>query len=262
MFRIFVTTIIMTLAIPNIALARIDILPKKVVIQERQKSGEFSILNLYDVVGNFRIEIVSYKQDENGVYQKLDTFLNPNFDPKKVIRFSPRQFTLEPGERQKVRLLVRKPANLDDGEYRFHVKAIRFVNDDLRRNNTGAVSLLMNMGVTIPVIVRHGKIYSDAKIQNTQLNISETDSKPELEVNISREGNSSTIGKLDVIWQSQEGDEKSLGMVSNANIFTEINNRKFIVPLQEIPKNNGHFLVRYSDEVKEGKVFDEVVIKP
>lgn len=255
--------ILILILIPINAFARIDILPKKVVIDSRERSGEFTLLNLFDTKGNFRIEILSYKQDENGVYKKLHSPLDSNFNPDDFVRLSPRQFSLEPGGRQKVRLSVRKPTNLPDGEYRFHVKAMRFADDTELENKQGSVSLLMNMGVAIPVVVRHGNIMNDAKIESPELvKLGKNQNKPELHFNIKREGNSSTIGNLEIFWKDENDKEKKIGMVSNANIFTEINHREFHIPLNEMPAGNGKFIIRYNDDINEGAIFDEIIYQP
>lgn len=259
----FSLTLALSFIIPSLAHARIDIVPQKIVIDPRERGGEFTILNLYDVKGTFRIELLNFEQNENGIYKELEGPLNPNFDPEKIVRFSPRQFSIEPGGRQKVRLSLRKPADLPEGEYRFHAKAIRLTQDDERKNTDGTVQVIMNMGITIPVIVRHGQAASEAKISNPQLVPAPQtkNTQPELQLDILREGNASAIGKIEVFWHAQGKSNKKIGLVSNANVFTEINKRHFKIPLGEMPTGNGNLLIRYSDEVNKGKIIDEVTIQ-
>ncbi len=265
MKKIFFSLIILALCfiVPSISQARIDITPQKIVIEPRGRSGEFTILNLHDIKGTFRIELIHFEQDENGVYKELAEPLSPDFDPQKIVRFSPRQFSLEPGGRQKVRMSLRKPADLPEGEYRFHAKAIRLVQDDERKNTDGTVSVVANIGVAIPVVIRHGQVISKAKISSPQfVPASQKENKqPELQLDILREGNASAIGRLEVFWQAQGEKNKKIGLVSNANVFTEINTRHFKIPLGEMPTGNGNILIRYSDEVNKGKIIDEVTIK-
>jgi len=235
------------------ATAMIDIVPQKIVMEARDRNADFTILNLYNKTGTFRVELLSYRQDENGIYQKLESPLNSDFDPNNIVRFSPRQFTLEPGAKQKVRLLIRKPGNLPDGEYRFHVKTSRFASDEERKENQGSVSIVMNTGIVIPVVVRHGKTFSDAKI--TQANM--TQSGNEMVIDVEREGSASTIGQLN-IYEINGIKEEKIGTISNANIFEEITQRRFKVPLKKRP--DSEVVIRYSDEVQKGKIFDEMSV--
>lgn len=242
--------------------ARIDIVPQKIVIENRERNGELTILNLYDVRGTFRVELMSFMQNEDGVYSELATPLSKDFDPQEIVRFSPRQFTLEPQGRQKVRISLRKPADLPDGEYRFHIKAIRLVQEDeTRENDKKSIAVKANIGVTIPVIVRHGQTNSRASLHDVSLvPASKTDSqKTELHLNIQREGNASTIGMLEVLWEDKSGQVKRIGRITNMNIFTDITNRNVKVPLYEMPSGSGKLHVRYVDTVNKGKIFDEIV---
>ena len=261
MNKIFLTLLISILTLPTQALARIDIVPQKIIIDPRDRNSEFTILNLFNTTGKFRVDIVSYKQDKNGIYKKMEAPLDVTFDPKKIVRFSPRQFEIAPNGRQKIRLSIRKPGDLSDGEYRFHIKAIRFADSNSNEENT--VNLSMNMGVTIPVVVRHGKIFNKSKLTNASYIPPQQSNKnrPEVHLEIERNGNISSIGSLDV-YQKEQGQEKKIGTITNANVFTEIDKRYFQIPLTEQPNNNSNLIVRYSDGKKKGITFDEITIQP
>ena len=251
--------LIIAFAYPNNSAAMIDIVPQKIVMEARDRGGDFTILNLFNKIGTFRIELINYEQNEDGVYKKLKTPLNPDFDPQKYVRFSPRQFSLPPGGRQKIRLSLRKPSGLPEGEYRFHVKAYRFADTSDIDQKNGAVQLRMNTGVVIPVVVRHGNTHSDAKIRNARFVDKEKSFKKELHLDILREGSASTIGKIEVLWKKDNLEPEKIGEISNANVFTDITKRKFKIPLHKIPPAEGAVLVRYYDDRKK-KIFDEVVV--
>lgn len=240
--------------------ARIDIVPQKIVIQDRDRNGEFTVLNLMDVAGTFRIEIVNFTQDEQGVYKEQAVPLNEQFDPKEIVRLSPRQFRIEPGGRQKVRLSLRKPANLPEGEYRFHVKAIRLAQGDERQGADGnSVSVIANIGITIPVVVRHGKIDGQASFRSvdfappTQTN----NGRPAFDVIIDRQGQASTVGMLEVLLVNGRGQAKQIGQIKNMNIFTDIDHRKVRVPLDDVDLQGQKIKIRYIDSVDKKSVFDE-----
>ncbi len=150
--------------------ARIDILPRKIFVDERQRSADITILNLGNKPSFVRITLLSYKQKEDGTYEEITGPLSPAFDPERDVRISPKQFTLPAGGRQKIRLSIQKPAELPDGEYRFHVKAISFDQEDssVRRTpeKNASVALKMNVAVVIPVVFHKGALSGGAKIGN------------------------------------------------------------------------------------------------
>jgi len=246
------------------AQARIDMLPRIVVIDSRERAGELTILNLFNESSTFRMGLINYRQDEQGVYTKLETPLNPAFDPDQIVRFSPRQFELNKGGRQKVRMSIRKPANLPEGEYRFHIKALRLANisEDTRANEP-VVQMHANVGVVIPVIVRHGNVQGRAKLVNPQI-IEHTRTKngrPALKVSIERSGNASTIGALEVTWEQSGERPIRLGEIANMNVFTEINRRSVEVPLSNLPYGQGNIRVRYVKGSDKGDVYDEILLQ-
>lgn len=241
--------------------ARLDIVPRKIVIENRERSGELTILNLTNEMSTFRMDILSYRQNEHGIYEELETPLSPVFNPESIVRFSPRQFTLKAGGRQKVRISLRKPANLPEGEYRFHIKALRLAQPSPDLEN--GVYMHANIGITIPVIVRHGKTDAQATISDVKL-ISAAKSekgKPELHLQINRQGTESAVGKLEVLWKPANGQEKKIGNMGHLNVFTDITKRLVKIPLSEMPYGNGIITVRYLKELDEGALYDEVSLQ-
>ena len=209
------------------------------------------------------MELVSFKQNEAGLYEELDTPLNSAFDPSKIVRFSPRQFTLNKGGRQKVRLSLRKPANLPEGEYRFHIKATRLAQPE-NKNLDDGVYMHANIGVTIPVIVRHGDAQVSADVSNIKIiPPSQTIRKrPEAHVTINRKGNKSAIGKLEVYWKENGQKEKKIGNVGHLNVFTDVEKRHVTNPLTEMPNGHGSLTVRYTKDSgrDKGELYDEEVL--
>ena len=245
--------------------AKIDIVPRRVVIEGRSKSGEITILNLGSKPMGYRIGIINYKQDENGVYTLLNAPLNPVFDPEKYVRLSPRQFTLPVGGRQKIRFSVRVPPDLPQGEYRFHIAAnsLAPVDPGPQEKRGASVGLRINLGVSIPVIYRHGALSATAKIEDARWITAQQSEQGAngMLVTIARQGTSSTIGLLEVYWTPAGGTEEKIGYVVNANVFTDVPRRTVFVPLQSIPQGSGTIRVRYLNDIgaRKGELYDEII---
>ena len=159
MFRRILLTTAVLLSSINFAHARVDILPHLLVIEPRERASEVNVLNLSETLNKYDLKIIHYKQDENGIYTTLEEPLSPLFDPEKIVRMSPKEFTLEGMGRQKVRIALRKPSDLPEGEYRFHLVSRGYeVEPEETSNGDVAVAVKINLGVAIPVIVRHGDL--------------------------------------------------------------------------------------------------------
>ncbi len=269
MNRLFVFSLLCLMLFPICAQARVDIIPRKIIMDTRDRSAELTVLNLFDTEGTFRVDVLSYRQNEDGTYKTLDVPLDINFDPNKVVRFSPRQFTLPSMGRQKIRVSLRKPSDLAEGEYRFHIKVLRFADLDAPsssdEDNGMSISMKMNVGVAIPILVRHGGLSSTAQLKNVNL-ISDTSKtntgKPELRMTIERNGNQSTIGFLEAIWKPDGYSETDrIGYIDNMNVFTDISQRQVSLPLKYIPQGAGSIHLRYVENglsKTKGNVYDEV----
>lgn len=244
--------------------ARVDILPRKVLLDGRQRSADITLLNMSDKASIVRIEIISYQQQPNGEYRELDAPLNPAFDPEKDIRISPKQFTLPPNGRQKVRLSVQKPADLPPGEYRFHVKALSFDAEDysVRRSTArgSGISVKMNVGVVIPVVVRNGDLTSTAKLGNVSLVPSETGGmkQPSLKVDITRTGTAGVMGTI-TVYETAAGGLREIGKVNNVNVFSEVQTRTLVFPLKEAP--SGSFVLQYVNDFGDRGIIDELAVQ-
>lgn len=254
----------------TIAEARIDILPRMVVVDSRNKSGELTILNMSDEATAYRIELLSMRQDTEGVYTELEAPLSPFFDPEDHVRFSPRQFTLPPNGRQKIRVSIRRPKDLPEGDYRFHVRATEVPlerkpsydyaeQEDIKGQH---LSIAVNIAVAIPVVVRSGKAEISGEMKNfTLLSESETDNgRPQILFETHRQGNVSLLGKFSLFWTPEGGKKERIGYISNLNIFSEVDHRKTKLNLSKMPTGNGKLVAELKDVVT-GKVLHEATLK-
>lgn len=245
----------------NMAFARIDILPRKIVLDARERSAEITILNLFDQPSLYRLSLIHYRQKTDGTYETLEQPLSAAFDPEQSVRISPKQFKVSAGGRQKIRLSVRRPADLPDGEYRFHLVAKRYEvagEGNTSKNTEGAaVSMKINVAVAIPIVVRQGNAAVTVAIGDVGYvaPTSANNNRHELMVTVNREGNAGAIGELAVF----RGDER-IGYITNFNIFSEIPYRTIGIPLASDPRGQGPLRVVYTDD--NDVVYDEKNIQP
>jgi hypothetical protein len=154
-----------------------------------------------------------------------------------LVRFSPRQVTLEPRLAQTVRISVRKPAELETGEYRSHLLFRQMpptgASAEDAAGNGMSVRLIPIFGVSIPVIVRHGPLTSLLLLEHSRL----TDSNPgeqALEVTMRREGDSSVCGTLEVAYLPAAGGRVEVGRVQGVAVYTPNLTRIVRIPLHHL----------------------------
>lgn len=189
----------------------LSILPVRLVLEGRTRSEEVMLRNTGKGKATYRILFKEMAMTQNGDIEEC---------PKKegqttaadLIRFSPRQVELAPGESQIIRIQVRKPEGLPDGEYRSHL-LFQSVPDSkppapLQGETERALSVKLNtvLGISIPVILRHGDI--QGKISLTDLRYWTPDQKtapgapPVLSFHMVRDGNRSLSGDVSAVVES------------------------------------------------------------
>ncbi|UCB55242.1 MAG: molecular chaperone, partial [Thiotrichales bacterium] len=143
------------------AAAQLMISPTRVVFEGTERSKQVNLINNGSDVGRFRISFVRRKMLESGQIEAAEEG-EPGMYSDDMVRFAPRQVTLQPGQSQTVRLMLRKKSGLEDGEYRSHLMFQSLPDssssniEELASDNAKGVSvqLIPVVGITIPVIVR------------------------------------------------------------------------------------------------------------
>jgi fimbrial chaperone protein len=141
--------------------------PGSIVFEGRDRGGEVFVANTGDATATYRIEPTHFVMNEDGVLTEVAGEQPPD-SAVGMLRYSPRQFQLRPGESQTVRLAVRRPASLAPGEYRAHLKITNLgeVSDRPTIGEQDGTFARIKLRVTraIRVVVRHGVSAADASL--------------------------------------------------------------------------------------------------
>ena len=152
------------------------ITPKRVMINDKQRTATVTIHNTSDKTVVYRFGWERRAQNSTGETVLLTPGQTmPGYNPADdMLQFSPRQVILKPKESQKLRILVRRPADLAAGEYHSHllIKAETLADEG---ENAGAPqqafagSLKVQTNASIPVFMRNGVTTLAVKLTSAQL---------------------------------------------------------------------------------------------
>ncbi|WP_044409876.1 fimbrial biogenesis chaperone [Thiomicrospira microaerophila] len=225
-----------------LAHANLLITPVRVVFDTRDRASHVNIVNTTSQVQSFRIELVDLLQNEAGGYQRLsdaDDTSTRISSAKDLIRYSPRQVTLNPGESQRIRLSVRRPSNLSDGEYRSHLSFTALPEPQRIEQTEGAqTGIHVLLSITIPVVVRQGNPEVEATINRVEL-IQDKQNGDDVRVNIKRQGTFGVFGTVSIEWRPNARSEyQKIGEVNSFAVYRELDERIN----SRIPLNEGHKL--------------------
>jgi P pilus assembly chaperone PapD len=142
--------------------------PGSIFFEGDVRSAELLVANTHDKKSIFRIETASFLMFANGTLAEVaDSSVALN--ARDIVRFSPRQFELAPGETQTVRIGLRMPPGLPAGEYRIHLRVLQVAEG---AGAPAAPTTARDMGMVIPiniaravrVIVRHDVLAGTAAV--------------------------------------------------------------------------------------------------
>lgn len=209
--------------------ASLLITPTRVAFEERDRSARVTILNSSNKEQSYRLELFDQKASESGPYVQLTEDEKRNFpSAQSFLRFSPRQVTLKPGERQTVKVIARRTKDLMDGEYRSHLQFTALPPKE-ENESSGQMQIKLNLllSYSIPIILRKGAKDVQVEINEvTLLSPGENQNNWQASVNLSRSGLHSPTGRLLAYLVNDKGVHRQVGVLNGLNIFTELNKRQ------------------------------------
>ena len=231
--------------------------PTRVIFEKHTRTASVSIVNAGNETSTYRIQFVERRMTAEGGFEGVKQARPGEQFSSKMIRFSPRQVTLQPGQSQAIRLMLRKPANLADGEYRSHMlfraipKSSTSSVDKLTGGKSISIKLTPIMGISIPVIVRHGQ--ASATIQVEKLRYYAKTSS--VLFDLKRDGNASIYGDITILFKDKNGQSTVLRKINGLAIYTPNTSRRMSVNVQPpagAKIKNGTLTVLYHQSKEAG----------
>ena len=180
---------------------------------------------------------------------------------------------LEPGKSQIIRLGLRKPSGLIDGEYRSHMlfRAIpldagKSVEQSVKPASGVTIKLTAIVGISIPVVVRHGATDAEVSIVSAKFAPRQAkEDRPHILLEFERKGNQSVYGDLLAEFITKDGDRKIVAQIGGVAVYTPGTKRRFKLPVVVPPGvelRNGNIQVLYRSPMEQGgKVIAQTQIK-
>ncbi|MDH3342793.1 MAG: fimbria/pilus periplasmic chaperone [Gammaproteobacteria bacterium] len=223
------------------AAATLLVTPTRIVFEERMRTAQVTLMNNGTEQGDFRISFINQNMTDSGQFEAVKAD-EKGLYTDSMVRYSPRQVSLAPGQSQVIRLMLRKPRDMVDGEYRSHLlfqsipKASKSsIESAVDKKPEGiTVEITPIVGISIPVIVRHGKLHSELKLDNARI-IPGDEANPvsSIAVDMHRSGNQSIYGDFRAILTPNDGSEPVIIALANGiAIYATKAFRQFSVPIR------------------------------
>jgi P pilus assembly chaperone PapD len=254
--------LLLALAAP--AHAGLMLYPTRIVFEKNQRTAQIELINDGNKPATYRISLVNRRMTEDGRFEAADSAAPGEHFADDMLRFSPRQVTLEPGTAQTVRVMLRKPAELAEGEYRSHLQFDKLPDAEgsasIENQGAGAdgkgIAVVINtlIGASVPVIVRHGATSANVSLSRLALQKDEAQHQV-LTLQFERDGNSSVYGDLSVTFTPRSGKPQTLAQVGGIAVYTPNRVRQAALSL-ELPNGmelaHGALEVSYRERPEAG----------
>ncbi|MEJ2107044.1 MAG: fimbria/pilus periplasmic chaperone [Acidiferrobacteraceae bacterium] len=226
-----------TLCLPlEVQAASLMIAPTRVVFEGRTRTASVQLVNRGTKTTVFRISFERKRMTETGAFEAVKKPLPGEKFADQMVRYAPRQITLPPGQSQTVRLMLRKPPNLADGEYRSHLlfrevpsETGSSIESQGNHNKSLGVRLIPVVGLSIPVIVRQGQTSASVTLDKFAIHYRTSAHKQaQLEFEAHRSGNQSVFGDFTVFHKAPGKTGKLVvAAIKGVAIYTPNPVRKF-----------------------------------
>jgi len=250
---------------PQTAFAGLMIYPTRVVLESKARSAQVELINNGNKPETYRIGIFNRRMTETGEIVAVDKPRAGEQFAADMLRYSPRQVTLQPGKSQTVRIMVRKPAGLAAGEYRSHLQFDRVADtegatnlENMAKSEKGEISIVLQalVGASIPVIVRHGETRVTTTLIDLKLEPEPgKDNALLLSFAITRDGTRSVYGDLVATFTPAGGSPLEVAKVSGVAVYVPNTLRKNKLPIklpEGLALKKGTLTLRYLDRPEAG----------
>lgn len=223
------------LVVSKPSFANLIITPLHAIIEGRDRTVQVVLVNNSDSVATYRLEWRQLDQVEGtgGYIEATEETSDGKLDLKDFAVFSPRQITLGPREKQTVRVAVRRPADLPDGEYRTHITFRILERRDpvapdanLNQNETRLKARVL-ASYSIPAIYRQGDYNVNIAFGQPSFSTNPKTGRMVINLPVSRSGLHGVIGMIEVFHTPNGGQETRIASLANANLFPDITQRTF-----------------------------------
>lgn len=239
------------------AKASLSFSPQRLVLAGHTNSAMLRLSNRGNKPGTFRISL------SDVIYKSDGTIKHTNSPPRgfpsarRFVRFSPSQVRLAPGESQRVRILLRSPQKLPNGELRIHAVLKQLPEAQPlavkpKAKNAVKATISIAQAVALPIIIRRGKASVKGGIATLQR------AGSTINVRLVRSGNQSLYTNIEVYSRAKRGANR-VALVRGVAVPVPNRQRLIKVKLKDGGKR-GPYIVVVKDH-DTGKVIAEKNIR-
>lgn len=243
---------------------QVTIAPTNLFIDGGSRFGTYMVINGSQSPQEVSIDFIfGYaSSDSEGVRQYVynDSLMAEKYSLAESIKAFPQNFTLNPNQRQVVRLRISTPSDKPDGTYWARIKTSASpVTPPIELENSDAVGA--RIGVVIDqisgVFYKKGNVTTGIQVENIDTKLSEDRSTLSVLTNLKRTGNSPFLGTITTSLINANGTEVRRALVSTTIYFDGVHREDF--DIQDLP--TGTYKIQVSFESSRSDISRDELIQ-
>lgn len=245
---------VLALAAPAHAAGDLLVAPTRVVL-DGPRGTEVILNNIGSEPATYRISLELRRMNADGSLDDIapEAASAGEAAALQMISYAPRRITLPPNQPQAIRIGIRAPEGLPDGEYRAHMlfraipDAVPVAEQAATAGGNFSIAITPIYGVTIPIIVRRGALSATAAISDARL--VSADGRPALAFALARSGERSVYGEIRVL---KPGADKPVLVARGIAVYPELGVRTVTLPLPDGADLRGPATIQYFEDAEAG----------
>ena len=201
--------------------------PTRVLLNDNDKVEVINISNLSEIARAYKISFQDLVMTEDGITTPVDSF---EYSARRMMRFVPREFVLQPGDRQSVRIMSRIKSDTPDGEYHTH---LRFLEDVTQRNQINekkegqgaSIAAPLAYEALIPAVLSHGKIETTIGMKDARISRVADSGNLRIDLSVTREGNGQGVAFVNTDYVNADGSLTPATPRRTIYIYRELSER-------------------------------------
>lgn len=236
--------------------------PLRIEVPDGQRYAKVTILNQSDIDPvAYNISTLPLRMKEDGSLFEPEVPTKREVLTSSMVRFSPRTAKLEPSGRQSVRIAIRKPPNLPDGEYMTYMRVGPIDTPEsvapkkALPAKASSMTIEMKVGMRIPIIIYQGASTTKSSVSAVRVRRT-SNGTPFIDLKLDRTGNrSSYVGTS--VYSINNGQKKLIASKMRTVTYFPLTSRTLSLPINDPEFKGGTVLVELNDfNDKEKKIID------
>ena len=226
------------------------------LLENNTRNASFTVFNRSDEPHDYKITFVHFLQDNTGGYKPLDKESDIIKFADTFLIYTPRQFHLEAGGSQVIRLQKKSMVTALDGEYVSHILISEqppVIDDSEVVKKSDKMEFVINQvfATSFPVVVRKGTLNLDVSSTDVIFKQEKTHMTAKFTINI--KGNKSLRADVFI----KDGDQ-IIALMKGANIFLSSKTRDVVLNFADGNDKMNKFIKDYKGKTLSFEILDSI----